>query len=55
MLVLPEVVDLYRNGYPLKIIKRRIQAIPSELKELYQELLKEVLDEDLPHSLRLMQ
>jgi len=55
VLVLPEVVDLYRNGYPLKIIKRRIQAIPSELKELYQELLKEVLDEDLPHSLRLMQ
>ncbi len=55
VLVLPEVVDLYRNGYPLKIIKRRIQAIPSELEELYQELLKGVLDEDLPHSLRLMQ
>jgi ankyrin repeat protein len=55
VLVLPEVVDLDRNGYPLETIKRRIQAIPSELEELYQELLKGILDEDLPHSLRLMQ
>jgi len=55
VLVLSEVVDLCRNGYPLKTIKRRIQAIPSELEELYQELLKGILDEDLPHSLRLMQ
>ncbi len=55
VLVLPKVVDLYRNGYPLKIIKSRIQAIPSELEELYQELLKGIPDEDLPHSLRLMQ
>jgi len=54
VLVLPEAVNLYRNGYPLKIIKRRIQAIPSELEELYQKLLKGILDEDLPHSLRLM-
>ncbi len=55
VLVLPKVVDLYGNGYPLKIIKSHIQAIPSELEELYQELLKEIPDEDLPHSLRLMQ
>lgn len=55
VLVLREVVDRYRDGYPLKQIRRRIQAIPSELEELYQELLRGVLDEDLPHSLRLMQ
>jgi len=55
VLVLPEVVDLYRNGYSLKNMKRHIRAIPSELEEMYQKLLKGIPDEDLPHSLRLMQ
>ncbi len=55
VLVLSKVVDLYRNDYSLKTIKSHIQAISSELKELYQELLKEISDEDLSHSLRLMQ
>ena len=55
VLVLSEVVNLYGNGSSLKTIRRRIQAIPLELKELYQELLQGISDEDLPHSLRLIQ
>ena len=55
VLVLPKAVNLYRNGRSLKTIKRRIQIIPSELRELYQELLQGIPDEDLPHSLRLIQ
>ena len=55
VLVLPGVVNLYRNGSSLKTIKRRVQTIPSELRELYQELLEAIPDEELPYSLRLMQ
>lgn len=55
VLVVPRVLQLYKRGQPLAVIRRSIQATPSALSELYKALLERNGDEDLPHSLHSMQ
>ena len=55
VLVVPRVLRLCRKGKSLIAIRKMILDIPSELDSLYQELLSDLDEDDLPQSLRLMQ
>ncbi len=55
VLVVPRVLRLCRKGKSLVSIRKMILDIPSELDSLYQELLSDLDEDDLPQSLRLMQ
>ena len=54
VLVLPGILDLYRKGRP-KAITKHIEALPSELHELYSGLLQDINDDDRQQSIQLMQ
>jgi len=54
VLVVPRVLQMCRRGR-YREIKKIIQAIPSDLGELYKSLLEEVTDDDLPRTLKLIQ
>ncbi len=54
VLVVPRVLQMYKRGR-YREIKRTIQAIPSDLGELYKSLLEEVTNDDLPRTLKLFQ
>jgi hypothetical protein len=54
VLVVPTVLKLHREGRNMKAIQKRLQAIPTELNSLYQEILKSVDDEDRLQSLQLI-
>jgi ankyrin repeat protein len=54
VLVVPRVLQMCKRGR-YREIKKIIQAIPSDLGELYKSLLEEVTDDDLPRTLKLMQ
>lgn len=54
VLVVPRVLQMYKRGR-YREIKKIIQAIPSDLGELYRSLLAEVTDDDLPRTIKLMQ
>ena len=55
VLVVPRVLRLCRKGKSLVAVRKMILDIPSELDSLYQELLSDLDEDDLPQSLRLMQ
>lgn len=54
VLVVPRVLQMCKRGR-YREIKKIIQAIPSDLGELYKSLLEEVTDVDLPRTLKLIQ
>lgn len=54
VLVVPRVLQMCKKGR-YREMKKIIQAIPSDLGELYKSLLEEVTDDDLPRTLKLMQ
>ncbi|MCJ1313277.1 hypothetical protein MMC25_006954, partial [Agyrium rufum] len=55
VLVVRQVFDLHRKGKNLMFIRRRIQQIPPDLDELYEDLLQGIDEEERPQSLHLMQ
>lgn len=55
VLVVPRVILLDKKGKSLSSIQKALQQIPTELNELYQELLQEIDENEKPQSLRLMQ
>ena len=54
VLIVPRVVRLYKKGNSLAILKTKIKQIPSELSDLYKELLGSIDEEDLSQSLILI-
>lgn len=54
VLVVPRVLQRYKRGR-YREIKKIIQAIPSDLGELYRSLLEKVTDDDLPRTIKLLQ
>jgi len=54
VLIVPRVLHMYKRGRD-RNMKKIIQAIPSDLGELYRSLLEEVIDDDLPRTLKLFQ
>lgn len=54
VLVVPRVLQMWKKGR-YREIRTIIQTIPSDLGELYKSLLQEVIDDDLPYTLKLMQ
>ncbi len=55
VLVVPLVLRLYRRGLSLILLQTKINEIPSELSDLYTQLLGNIDKEDLSQSLILMQ
>lgn len=53
-LVVPRIVKLFKNGHSLPKLMTRIEQIPSELSDLYKELLGSIDEEDMLQSLTLM-
>ena len=54
-LVIRLILRLHRNGKSLAVLSSKIKQLPSELNELYKELLGSLDEEDLSESLLLMQ
>ena len=55
VLVVRLILEQYRNGSSLAVLKMKISQLPSELVGLYRELLGSIHEEDLPQSLLLFQ
>ena len=55
VLVVPQVLRLYRRGCSLTMLKTKINRIPPDLSEMYRELLGSIDEEDLSQSLCLIQ
>ena len=55
VLVIAQVLELCEEGQSWKNIEKHVQRIPSELNALYQKLLKDIDDKELPETLQLMQ
>ena len=54
-LVIRLIRRLHRNGKSVAVLSSKIKQLPSELNELYKELLESLDEEDLSESLLLMQ
>jgi len=54
-LVVEDVLDLERQGTSLKKIENKVNAIPPELDELYDELVRNMREDDEQASLKLIQ
>ena len=55
VLVVHQVLALYQKGQSLRFIQKRLIAIPTELNDLYQELLQSIDDIEKPQTLQLLQ
>lgn len=55
VLVVPQVILLYKKGKSGKFIRKVLQKIPIELNELHHQLLQGIDDNDKRQSLQLMQ
>src|SRR5438045_4949350 len=54
-LVDPLMHNLYDSGKSLKVNRKELLTVPTELHELYQNILIAIEKRDLPQSLRLVQ
>lgn len=54
-LVVPQVILLNKKGKSLASIQKVLQKIPTELDDLYHELLQSIDEDEKPQSLQLMQ
>ena len=55
VLVTPQVIQFYRNGKPLTAICALIRRLPSELANLYDEIVRRTEPEDMTQALHLFQ
>lgn len=55
VLVVPQIILLYKKGKSLISIGRALRTIPTKLNELYQEVLRGIDESEKPQSLQLMQ
>jgi ankyrin repeat protein len=55
VLVVPVILDLVTNGMNIKATREELKKIPSELGNVYQDILRNLSKEDRPKSLQLIQ